>query len=80
MEINEIVNELKQIKEDIDDAKQEKAETEGRLTEQMKTLKSFGVSSIAEAQKKVTQLGRQIEKLEITIAEDYEELQGAYSW
>lgn len=78
--VEEIFAELEKLKEEISLAKQEKAEKTGQLSEQMKTLKSFGVNSIAEATKKVAELQREIPELEEQITTAFTELKANYEW
>ncbi len=79
-DINEILSELKDIKEDIDNAKQEKAKAEGVLSEHMRTLKSLGIKSVVDGTKKLKVLKKEIEKLENDIQEKFTVLKESYEW
>ena len=79
-EIDQIVQELADIKQDIQDAKEEKAKCEGALAEQLKTLKSMGVKSVVDGKKKIMLLKKEILKLETNIQKQYAELKTAYEW
>ena len=78
MEIAEILEQLEGLKQDIDEAKQEKAKYEGVLSEHFKTLKNLGVKSVAEGKKKIKVLTKEVEKLEETIQEQFATLQENY--
>jgi hypothetical protein len=79
-DIDQIVQELTDIKQDIQNAKEEKAKCEGALTEQLKTLKSMGIKSVVDGKKKVQILKKEILKLEDDIQTQYIELKEAYTW
>jgi predicted nucleic acid-binding Zn-ribbon protein len=78
--VEEIMEELKTLKAEIDDAKQIKAEKTGQLSEQMKTLKTFGVNSVEESKKKIASLKKKHEELEKTILADFKVLKEQYEW
>lgn len=78
--IDEIMEELEEIRNSIQDAKQEKAECEGALSEQMKTLKSFGVKTVAEGKEKLKILETKITTLEKKIEAGFEKLKENYEW
>ena len=79
-DIEEIFDELKDLKEEIESAKTERAEKKGRLSEQMKALKNYGVKTIAEAKKKITTLQKESRALEKDIIAKFEELKESYEW
>jgi predicted nucleic acid-binding Zn-ribbon protein len=78
--IEDIFEELEQLKSEIGAAKQEKAEKTGQLSEQMKTLKSFDVNSVSEAKKKILFLKKEAAKLEEEITIAFNELKEKYEW
>ena len=80
MEIEEILEEVKGIQEDINNAKQEKAKSEGILSEHLKTLKSLGVKSVVDGNKKVVILKKENEKSEKDIQDKFSVLQENYEW
>jgi len=80
VDIDEILQELKDIKNDIAEAKQEKAKLEGVLSEHLKSLKNMGIKSVADGHKKVKTLKAEIEKLESAIQKQFSSLQQNYEW
>jgi hypothetical protein len=80
MEVDKILEELSTIKDEIAQAKTEKAESEGALKEQMKLLKSFGVTTVAGGKKKLKTIEGQIKKLDVKIQKEYESLKENYEW
>ena len=79
-DMDEILEEFHNIKEGVQEAKQEKAECMGILSEQMKALRSYGVKSVAGGRKKIKTLRGEIERAETKIRELYEELKEKYEW
>ena len=79
-DIEDILKEVKTIKQDIDDAKQEKAKAEGVLSEHMRTLKSFGIKSVSDGNKKLKVFQKEIRLLETTIQEKFTTLEENYEW
>ena len=79
-EIETIFNELEALKEEISNAKQEKDRKTGQLSEQMKSLQSFKVKDIPEAEKKVVVLQKRIKSWESKITVDFSKLQESYEW
>jgi len=79
-EIETIFNELEALKEEISNAKQEKDRKTGQLSEQMKSLQSFKVKDIPEAEKKVIVLQKKIKSWESKITVDFSKLQESYEW
>jgi len=80
MEIEKIFNELENIKEEIANAKQEKDQKTGQLSEQMKTLSSFKVKNIIEGKKKITTLQKKEKTLGNKIVSNFGKLQEVYEW
>ena len=79
-DIETIFRELEDLKEEISSAKQEKAQKTGQLSEQMKSLQSFEVKNIPEAEKKVIVLQKKIKSWESKIESDFSKLQEHYEW
>ena len=79
-DIEAIFNELEALKEEISNAKQEKDRKTGQLSEQMKSLQSFKVKDIPEAEKKVIVLQKKIKSWESKITVDFSKLQESYEW
>lgn len=80
MSVNSVIMEVNDIKEQIDEAKQDKAELKGRITEQMKALKLLGASSIKEAKKLVNKETKKMEDLEKSVQKLFQELKENYEW
>jgi len=79
-DIADIIGQVKSIKQDIADAKQEKAKAEGVLSEHMRNLKSFGISSVSDGNKKLKTLQKEIGSLETTIQKKFSVLKENYEW
>ena len=73
------VEELTELKTRIEKGKNRLAELQGQKTSQMETLKEeFGCSSLAAAEKKITELEKELETLEVRIEDKSAELQEQY--
>jgi len=79
-DIDQIVEDLKNIKFEIEDGKQELAEANGRLSEQMKRLTELGATSEKSATKLLKDLQRQQKTMAEEIIQAYEELKNQYGW
>jgi len=79
-DIETIFRELEDLKEEISSAKQEKDQKTGQLSEQMKSLLSFDVKNISEAEKKVIVLQKKIKSWESKIVSGFKTLQESYEW
>jgi hypothetical protein len=65
----------------LEEAKTNKATLTGRLQESMKRLNDdLGMSSVEEAQKEIQSIEAECLKLNQSIQEKFQELQGAYEW
>jgi len=80
MTVEELLREMETLKEEIENAKREKAELTGRFNEQMKTLATFGLTSIEEAEKFVKEESKEVEKLKESIFSLFDELKAEYEW
>jgi len=72
---------LLKIKEQIEDAKIKQSEITGQIKsiqEQMK--QKFEVDNLEEAEKKLKEIGKELDKQEAEFATGMEELEKAYSW
>ena len=79
--MKDIQVDLKNLKDNIDNAKTNLAKLEGRETELLKQLKKdFGVNTIEEAEKKITQLEKEYKKKKESIEKDYKTLKEQYDW
>jgi len=79
-DIETIFSRLEDLKEEISSAKQEKDQKTGQLSEQMKSLQSFDVKNISEAEKKVIVLQKKIKSWESKITAGFSKLQESYEW
>ena len=80
MDVSTIMVEVNNVKEQIDEAKQDKAELKGRISEQMKALKLLGASSIKEAKKLVSKETTKMENFETNMQKLFQELKENYEW
>ena len=68
-----IASDLLKMKEQIEKAKTDKAQSEGRLSQLMKDLLSkFGCKTLGEAQKKLTKLDKDIRSKKVELDEGIE--------
>ena len=79
-DIETIFNELEVLKKEISNAKQEKDRKTGQLSEQMKSLQSFKVKDIPEAEKKVIVLQKYSNSWKSKIIDGFSKLQEHYEW
>lgn len=75
-----IIKELNKLREEIQSSKTKKAQLEGRREEQLKQLKSFGVKTIEDGQKKLEILNKELGKLETEIQRLFKILKETYQW
>ena len=78
--ITEVVEEVNIIKDEVLSAKQEKAEKIGQRSEQMKALKSFGVSNIDTAKKEINKLEKKSKMLEKKVITFFDKLKEKFEW
>ena len=72
---------LLRMKEQITEAKENKAKAEGRLQQLMKELKSkFGCNTLVAAQKKMKTLDANIDKKVAELDKGIEQLKESYEW
>lgn len=77
----QIIRDLKKLKEEIDTAKEDKAKAEGRLQNLMERLKTeFKLDSVEEAKEEMKRLNNEAEKLEEEVEEKYTKLKQTYEW
>jgi len=79
-DIADIIKQVKSIKQDIADAKQEKAKAEGVLSEHIRNLKSFGINSVLDGNKKLKTLQKEVGVLEVNIQKKFSVLKENYEW
>jgi uncharacterized coiled-coil DUF342 family protein len=80
MDVNDILQELNSLRGIIQEAKQERGELTGKLSEQMKSLKKHGVETIKDAKDRITYLKKEIGRLEKAITTDFIKLKKEYDW
>jgi flagellar biosynthesis chaperone FliJ len=79
--MKDIQEDLKNLKDNIDNAKTNLAKLEGRESELLKQLKKdFGVNTVEEAEKKIAQLEKEYKKKKESIEKDYKTLKEQYDW
>lgn len=78
--MSDIVRDLDDLKGQIAEAKQEKAEKMGQLAEKSKQLKAFGVKSVDEAKLKLKIMEKEIKEMEQEIVDGFESLKKQYEW
>ena len=79
--MSDIQEDLKRLKENIDNAKNSQATLEGRKIELLKQLKKdHGLLSIEDAKKEIIRLEKEYTKLETQIQKDYDKLREDYDW
>ena len=72
---------IKELKKNIEEAKQEKAENEGAIKNMMERLKNeFELASLNQAEKRIGQLEKEIEITKSDLETEYEALRQAYDW
>ena len=76
----EALKELNSLKDQIQQAKQEKAEKKGTLSEQMKSLKACGVTTVKEGYKEVKALEKKDAALEVKLESGIKKLRSSYEW
>lgn len=73
--------ELMKLKDDIEEAKQQKAKDEGRLDSLMERLDTeFGIKTLNEAEKEVAKIEKEITGLEKEYNDGFKKLKENYEW
>jgi predicted nucleic acid-binding Zn-ribbon protein len=81
VETKDIEKDIKKLKNEIDIAKQEKAEAEGSLKTLLSRLKNeFNLTNIEKARAKVIALQEEKVTIESELDESFEELSDNYEW
>jgi len=80
LSVEDIFEELKELKQELSEAKQQKSEKKGQLSEQLKSLKTFDVDSVVEAKKEMFSLKKRREKGESDIISGFEKLREKFEW
>jgi uncharacterized membrane-anchored protein YhcB (DUF1043 family) len=79
--MKDIQKDLKQLKDNIDNAKNNLAKLQGREMELLKQLKKdYQINSIEDAQKEFTRLDKDYLKRVDAIEKDYKKLKEDYDW
>lgn len=76
----QITNKLLRLKQDIDEAKTEKAQMEGRLQSLTDDLKKHGCKTTKQAQTKIKSLQKELASKEENLTQGFEELQEKYEF
>jgi hypothetical protein len=80
MDVDTVLKELNGFKLIIEEAKQDKGEAKGALSEQMKALKSYDIDSVKEAKKIIKDNKKRLPVLLEKLTTDFEELKSGYEW
>lgn len=76
-----IIKSLNKLKDEIDQSKKKLSQLEGRKDEILRVLREeFGVSSFAEAEKKLSKDSDRLSKLRVEIEADYKKLSTKFDW
>ena len=79
--IDKIEEEIKALTEEIEKAKEEKAESQGAYNTMMERLdKKFGIKTVKQAEKEVNRLVKEKKALQKKILDEFEELTENYEW
>lgn len=79
--IDKIEEEVKALTEEIEKAKEEKAESQGAYNTMMERLdKKFGIKTVKQAEKEVNRLVKEKKALQKKILDEFEELTENYEW
>lgn len=76
----QIAKKLLGLKQDIDEAKTEKARMQGRLQSLTDELKKHGCKTVKQAQTKIKSLRKELASKEENLTEGFEELQKEYGF
>ena len=80
LSVEDIFEELKELKQEMAEAKQQKSEKKGQLSEKLKSLKTYDVNSVVEAKKEVISLKKKKDEVETNIFSGFKELKMRYEW
>lgn len=80
MNTQQIAKKLLGLKQDIDEAKTEKAKMQGRLQSLTDELKKHGCKTVKQAQTKIKSLQKELTSKEENLTEGFEELQKEYGF
>ena len=79
--IDKIEEEVKALTEEIEKAKEEKAESQGAYNTMIERLdKKFGIKTVKQAEKEVNRLVKEKKALQKKILDEFEELTENYEW
>jgi predicted RNase H-like nuclease (RuvC/YqgF family) len=80
MNIEVILRQVSEIKEAIEEAKQDRSELKGAINEQMKGLAQYKIKSLPEAAKLINKKKLEIVKIEKNVSKLFTKLQEEYEW
>ena len=78
--ITEVFEEVEVLKDSVSEAKQQKSERVGQLSEQMKILKSFGTETVKDAKDKIEKLKNKKVSVGNKAIKLFDELREQYEW
>jgi len=77
----DIKTELQQLGQEIEKAKREEAQFQGKLEEIMSRLRNeFNCRAMGDVRKKIDDLTKNVEKLDASITEKFQNLKATYEW
>jgi hypothetical protein len=74
------IDKLEELKEAIQQSKDEQSRLEGRLEQLMKNLQEYKISSLEEGNEKIEEWNKQISEEEAKIEKNYQHLKETYEW
>ena len=80
MKIDRILMQINSLKDEIEEAKQERSELKGMISEQMKGLEKYGIKKLEEASPFIRKKRAGILEAENEITELFAELKEEYEW
>jgi predicted transcriptional regulator len=79
--MQKIMDKMKELQEQIADAKHSKAQAEGKYNAIMDNLKKeHNISTLEEAEKEATKIKKNLDKFEVQIKEEFENLQKEFEF
>jgi uncharacterized phage infection (PIP) family protein YhgE len=78
--MEKIIEELSSLQKQIQSSKTKKAQLEGRREEQLTRLKEFGIKTVAEGNKKLETMSKELGKLETEIQDKFKTLKEQFEW
>jgi hypothetical protein len=80
MKIDRILMQINNLKDEIEEAKQERSEVKGMISEQMKGLGKYGIKELKQASPFIRKKKAEVLEAENEITELFAELKEEYEW